>query len=113
MLFANVAGELICQWTEGDDDEKIYFPSTDVEASLDYVNRLVGEDDKEDLNKRFDGNVSTLSNEAQGSKPFVCLKPLSRREVEKLDQDCESVVMCPHHGPEQILADCVYAQSAY
>ena len=109
-LFANVAGELICQWTEGDDNEKIYFPSTDAEATLDYVNRPVGEDDKEDL-KCSGGNVSTLSNEAQGSKPFVCLKPLSRREVEKLDQDSESVVMCPHHGPERVLADCVYCHA--
>ena len=33
-LFANVAGELICQWTEGDDDPKIYFPSNDMETVM-------------------------------------------------------------------------------
>ena len=70
-LFANVAGELICQWTEGDDDEKIYFPSTDVESILDFVNKLAGENDEEDLNKCSEGNVSTLSKEAKGSKLHV------------------------------------------
>ena len=41
----------------------------------------------------------------------MCPKPLSRRDVEKLDQDNEGVVMCPHHGAEQILADCVYCHA--
>ena len=49
-LFANVAGELICQWTEGDDEDKIYFPSSNLDFILDYVSKPTGENDKEDLN---------------------------------------------------------------
>ena len=92
MLFANVAGELICRWTEGDDEDKIFFPSNNLDFILDYVNKPAGENDKEDLNKCSGGNVSTLSTEAKGSKPYMCLKPLSRRDVKKLDQDNEGVV---------------------
>ena len=41
----------------------------------------------------------------------MCLEPLSRRDVKKLDQDNEGAVMCPHHRAEQILADCVYCHA--
>ena len=110
-LFANVAGELIRQWAEGDDEDKIYFPSSNLAFILDYVNKPTGENDKGDLNKCSEGNVSTWNTEAKGSKPFTCPKPLSRRDVERLDQDNGGVVMCPHHCAEQILADCVYCHA--
>ena len=74
-LFANVAGELICQWTEGDDEDKIYFPSRNLDYILDYVNKPTGENDEEDLNKRSEGNVSTWNMEAKGSNPSHASSP--------------------------------------
>ena len=80
-LFANVAGELICQWTEGDNDPKPYFPSTDMVQVMEQIDRKVGEDVEDDLNKCSDGNVAPSGNEVQGSRPFECLLPLSRHEI--------------------------------
>ena len=34
LLFANVAGELVCQWTEKDDLDKAYFPGSNLESVL-------------------------------------------------------------------------------
>ena len=36
-LFANVAGELICQWTEGKTIMKVYFPANNLDSVLDDV----------------------------------------------------------------------------
>ena len=111
-LFANVAGELICQWTEKDDNDNVYFPANTIDSVLGYVDKPTGQCDREDLNKCSDENVATPDmNATEGSKAFTCIKPLHRRDVEKLTQDNAGVVMCPHHHAEQILADCVYCHA--
>ena len=64
------------------------------------------------MNKCSDENVATPDmNATEGSKAFTCIKPLNRREVEKLERDNEDVVMSPNHQAEQILADCVYCHA--
>ena len=109
-LFANV-GEPICQWTEGDDNPKPYFPAADVNQTIEEVDRKVGEDAKDDLNKCSDFSVAPSGNEVPGSKAFECLLPLSKHEIGKLKVDDENVVKCPLHGPERNLADCVYCHA--
>ena len=110
-LFANVAGELICQWTEGTTTRNPTFPAADVNQAVEEVDRKVGEDAKDDLNKCSDGNVAPSGNEVPGSKPFECLLPLSKHEVGMPKMDDENVAKCPHHGPERNLADCVYCHA--
>ena len=110
-LFANVAVELICQWAEWDDNPEPYFPAADVNKTIEEVDRKVGEDAKDDLNKCSDGNVAPSGNEAPGSKAFECLLPLSKHEIGRPKVDDESAVKCPHHGPERNLADCVYCHA--
>ena len=110
-LFANVAGELICQWTEGDDDPNIYFPTADVKEVIEELEQKVGEDMKDDLNKLSDYSVAPSDNEVPGSKAFQCLRPLSEDETGKLKVDDENVVKCPFHDPQRNLVDCVYCHA--
>ena len=111
-IFANVAGELICQWTEGDEDANVYFPSADIKSLIAEVSK-VDEDvrNEDDLNKGSVYNVARSNNEAPGSKEFYCLRPLSKDEIAKLSLDGENVVKCPMHGPQRNPVDCVYCHA--
>ena len=100
-LFVNIAGELICQWTEGDDDDTVYFPGIGLdhtEQKLDKGNDGV----RNDLNKRSENNVDRPDGKTHGSKPFFFFKPLSKDEVAKLEPDYEDVVF----GPTRPRAKC-------
>ena len=112
MLFANVAGELVCQWTEKDDLDKAYSPGSNLESvqeKIECSEKPIGECGTGGLFERFkvvDDNTAT-----EGKKAFLNVEPLPRAEVEALDTDKEGVVMCPHHEADQVLPDCVYCHA--
>ena len=109
-LFTNVAGELICQWTEGDDNEEVYFPSVDINHVIAEVSK-VDDDVKDDLNKCSDNNIDHPDNRVPASRAFYCLRPLSNNEIGNLELDGENVVRCPTHCPQRNLADCAYCHA--
>ena len=106
-LFANTAGELICQWTEGDNDAEPHLPAASVDETVASVGQKVGEVAK----AVEDHSLNPPGNEVPGSKPFVCRLPLPKHEIENLNKDDENVVKCPHHGPENNLVDCVFCHA--
>ena len=82
----NILGELICRWVDRDDDEAIYSPDREVgrpEQKLDDERTgETGKDDgKDDLSKCSMNNVNCPVGAIPGSKPFCCLKPLSKDEA--------------------------------
>ena len=109
-LFVNIACELICQWTEGDDDDAVCFPDIEVDHTEPEPGKR-NNDVRDDLNKCSDNNVDRPDNRIPSSKPFYCLKPLSKDEIEKLELDNEDVVECPKHCPEQNFAECVHCHA--
>ena len=80
MLFANVAGELICQWTEENDKDEIYFPAHNLGSVLSDVSKPTGECNMEGLFERSDENVDDPNAPAKGTKAFTCIEPLPRKE---------------------------------
>ena len=79
-LFVNIVGEFICQWTEGDDDDTIYFPDIELDHTEQKLDK--GNDDvRNDLDKCPENNVDRPEGEIPISKPFYCLKPLSKDET--------------------------------
>ena len=108
-IFANIAGELLCQWVDRDDDEAIYFPDREVdhpEQKLD-DERIVGSGTDDGKDDNADCSVGATP----GSKPVYCLKPLSQDEVAELGIDYQDIVFCPEHLPAKNRADCVYCHA--
>ena len=108
-IFVNIAGELIRQWVDRDDDEVNYFPDREVdhpEQKLD-DERIVGsgtDDGKDD-------NVDCSLGVTPGSKPFYCPKPLSKDTIAELEIDYQDMAFCPEHLPAKNRADCVYCHA--
>ena len=87
LLFANVAGELICQWTEGDDNDEVYFPGNTLESVLKEISEPIGECGTGGLFERSDGNVNDPNATTEGTKAFTCIEPLPKDEVKALERD--------------------------
>ena len=101
-IFVNIAGELICQWFDRDDDEAIYFPGREVDHPEQKLEdeRIVGtgtDDGKDDLNKCLMNSVDCSVGAVPGSKPSYCLKPPSKDEIAKLELDFQDIVFSPEH----------------
>ena len=106
-LFANTAGELICQWTEGDNDSEPHHPASSVDDIIAPIGQKAGEGAK----VVEDRSLEPTGDEVPGPKTLECFLPLPKNEIENLDKDDENVVKCPHHGPEHNLVDCVFCHA--
>ena len=109
-LFVHIAGGLIRQWTEGDDDDAIYF----LDIELDHIEQKLdkGSDDvRDDLSKCSENTVDRRDGKIPGSKLFYCFKPLSKDEIAECECDHGDVVYCPTHVPEKNTADCMFCHA--
>eukprot|EP00919_Chromeraceae_sp_WS-2016_P011504 GHVR01026872.1.p2 GENE.GHVR01026872.1~~GHVR01026872.1.p2 ORF type:complete len:135 (-),score=14.34 GHVR01026872.1:403-807(-) len=107
MLIApNVAGELLCQWTEKDDTEGSYSPGNtienilgEIEPSDDCLRKQIVmpppicEHETEGLFVRFQGDNNDTT--AKGGERAFLNDPLPREEVDALAKDNEGMVLCP------------------
>ena len=88
---------------------RIYFPEREVdhpEQKRDDERIVgIGTDDGKD------GNIDCPVGAIPGSKPFCCLKPLSKDEIAELEVDYQDIVFCPEHLPAKNRADCVYCHT--
>lgn len=89
-IFSNVAGELLCQWVEADDDEGMYHLSEELEHR----------DAEENAGEP---PIRT----ALGTQAFHSLPPHSAAAISKLKTDDERIVLCPAHKPTDNRAECV------
>ena len=69
-LSVNIAGELICQWTEGDDNDEVYFPDIELDHTEQEPSQT-NNDVRDDLNKCSDNNVDRPDNRIPGSRPLL------------------------------------------
>ena len=102
-LFANTAGEMICQWTDADKGSEPYFPACD-----DNTTATLGQQVGEGMKTVEDCSLNPTGDESPGPKTFECPAPVTKEEIRNLDKDDENVVICPSHGPENNLFDCVF-----
>ena len=65
------------------------------------VDRKVSEEDKDDLNTCSDGSDPTSGNVVQGSRPFGCLRLLSKHEIGMLERDGGNVVRSTSRPSEE------------
>ena len=89
IALAYVAGELVCQWTEKDNLDEVYFPGSNLERVLKEIDEPIGECGIGGLFERFDEKVIDPNATTGGTKAFTCIEPLPKADVEALDRDNE------------------------